>query len=189
MINLGSGAIHLSYEQGSGGTSLCLTIARKILKNKKKVIWLSKELPDGKRSSQILSGLTERELENISFIFIKNNLEESVKRINVLFEMMTLKDLIVIDDWCDKSGRASKIDIIALEKIVTNFNNTNIIVSSTSYQNIDSSTDKWESRGGNRIREIMTTIFLYRETEMNIKRILKEGEELKIIKLLESGFE
>ena len=35
----------------------------------------------------------------------------------------------------------------------------------------------------------MTTIFLYRETEMNIKRILKEGEELKIIKLLESGFE
>ena len=97
--------------------------------------------------------------------------------------------MIIIDDWCDKSGRASKIDIITLEKIVTNFNNTNIIVSSTSYQNIDSSTDKWESRGGNRIREIMTTIFLYRETEMNNKRILKEGEELKIIKLLESGFE
>jgi len=71
MINLEGGGVHLSYEHGSGGTSLCLTIARQILKNKKKVIWLSRYLPDGKRSSQILKGLTVEELEKISFIFIE----------------------------------------------------------------------------------------------------------------------
>ena len=189
MIKLEGEGVHLSYEHGSGGTSLCLTIARQILKNRKKVIWLSRYLPDGKRSSQILKGLTVEELEKISFIFIENNLEDSLKKINTLVKLMALEDLIVVDDWCQKTGRASKIDIIALENMLTIFNNTNIIVSSTSYQNVESTSSEWESRGGKRIKEIMRTVFLYRVSEMNNQRIIKEGDELKKIRLLENGFE
>ena len=52
-----------------------------------------------------------------------------------------------------------------------------------------SNTQEWKSRGGNEIKDILDTIFLYRISEMNNIRILRDGEETKRISLLQSGFE
>jgi len=189
MINLGDRNIHLSYEQGSGGTSLCLTIAKKNLKSGNKVIWLSKYLPDRERTALIFSELKSTELERITFIQIENDLEESSKILKYLSNNMYQEDIIIIDDWCAKEGRAKKRDIDALKNIVLNYKNTKIIVSSTSYSNVNSNTQEWKSRGGNEIKDILDTIFLYRISEMNNIRILKDGEETKRISLLQTGFE
>ncbi|MFL2957468.1 MAG: hypothetical protein ACJZ4Z_01590 [Candidatus Thalassarchaeaceae archaeon] len=189
MIELRGRNVHLSYEQGAGGTSLCLTIAKKYLKSGNKVIWLSKYLPDGERTAQIFNDLKSTELEKITFIEIEENLEESSKILKYLSINMGHKDIIIIDDWCDKEGRAMKIDIDALKNIVLNYKNTKIIASSTSYSNISSNTQEWESRGGKEVKDILDTIFLYRISEMNNIRILKDGGEIKRISLLQTGFE
>ena len=189
MFGLGSRNVHLSYEQGAGGTSLCLTIAKKHLKSGNKVIWLSKYLPDRERTAQIFSDLRKKELEKITFIEIEKNLEESSKILKYLSNNMKQEDIIIIDDWCAKEGRAKKRDIDALKNIVLNYKNAKIIVSSTSYSNVNSNTQEWKSRGGNEIKDILDTIFLYRISEMNNIRILRDGEETKRISLLQSGFE
>ena len=108
MINLTSRNVHLSYEQGAGGTSLCLTIAREHLKRGNKVIWLSKYLPDRERTAQIFSELKSTELERITFIQIENDLEESSKILKHFSSKIKYEDIIIIDDWCAKDGRAKK---------------------------------------------------------------------------------
>ena len=189
MVELGGRNVHISYEQGAGGTSLCLTIAKKHLKSGNKVIWLSKYLPDGERTAQIFSDLKKTELQKITFIEIEKNLEESSKFLKYLSKNMDQKDIIIIDDWCAKEGRAKKRDINALKNIVLNYENVKIIVSSTCYSNLNSNEQEWESRGGKEIKDILDTIFLYRISEMSNIRILKDGEETKTISLLQTGFE
>ena len=189
MIDLKGRNIHLSYEQGAGGTSLCLTIAKNYLKGGNKVIWLSKYLPDRERTAQILHELSSTELERIHFIQIKNSLEESSKILKYFSSNINDEDIIIIDDWCQKDGRAKKIDIEALKSIVLEYKNTKILASSASYTNVDSNMPIWESRGGKDIRDILDTVFLYRVSELNNDRILKDGEISKTISLLQTGFE
>ena len=189
MIDLRGRNVHLSYEQGSGGTSLCLTIAKRYLKNGNKVIWLSKYLPDRERTAQIFRELKSKELEKISFIEIENNLEDSSKILKYFSPNMSHEDIIIIDDWCNKDGRAKKKDIDALKNIVFDYNNVKILVSSASYSNVGSDAQRWGSKGGNELRDIMDTIFLYRVSEMDNVRILKDGEDSKRISLLQTGFE
>ncbi|MBK65012.1 MAG: hypothetical protein CMB47_05780 [Euryarchaeota archaeon] len=189
MIDLKDRNVHLSYEQGSGGTSLCLTIAKSYLKNGNKVIWLSKYLPDRERTAQIFSELKNKELEKISFIEIENNLEDSSKILKYLSLNMNDQDLIIIDDWCAKDGRADKKDIEALKNIIFDYDNIKILVSSASYSNVVSDAQRWGSKGGSKVRDILDTIFLYRISEMDNVRILKDGEDIKKISLIETGFE
>lgn len=189
MINLGDRNIHLSYEQGSGGTSLCLTIAKNYLKNGKKVIWLSKYLPDRERTAQIFWELKSKELEKITFIQIENNLEEASKVLNYFSLKIDYEDIIIIDDWCAKDGRAKKKDIEALKNIVLNYKNTKILASSASYSNVGNNMQIWGSKGGSEVNDILDTIFLYRISKMNNVRILKDGADSKRIMLLETGFE
>ena len=189
MIDLGDRNVHLSYEQGSGGTSLCLTIAKNYLKNGNKVIWLSKNLPDRERTAQILSELKRKELEKISFIEIENNLEDSSKILKYFSPNINIGDIIIIDDWCAKAGRAKKKDIEALKNIVLNYKDAKILASSASYSNLDSDAQRWRSKGGNEIRDILDTIFLYRISEMENVRIIKDGADSKRISLLQTGFQ
>ncbi len=189
MINLRDRNVHLSYEQGAGGTSLCLTIAKSYLKSGNKVIWLSKYLPDRERTAQIFSELKSTELEKITFIQIENNLEESSKILKYFSTNINYEDIIIIDDWCAKDGRAKKRDIEALKNIVLEYKNTKILASSASYSNVDSNMQRWRSRGGNEVKDILDTIFLYRISDMNDIRILEDGEASKRISLRQTGFE
>jgi len=189
MIDLEGGHIHLSYEQGSGGTSLFLTIAEEFLRKGKKIVWLSKNLPDKERTAQIFEKLENKELENITFIEIENDLEESSKILKYFTKRMMSEDIVFIDDWCSKDGRAAKKDINALESIVRDTEKTKIIASSTSYQNINNGKNIWESRGGRSIKDIFKTIFLYRKSEMNNIRIIEDGNSIREIALVGKGFE
>ena len=123
-----------------------------------------------------------KEVSEITLIEIEKNLEESSKILKYLSNNMDQEDIIIIDDWCAKEGRAKKRDIDALKNIVLNYKNAKIIVSSTSYSNVNSNTQEWKSRGGNEIKDILDTIFLY-------IRILKDGDKIKRISLLQTGFE
>tara|TARA_B110000495_G_C22917622_1_gene536048 strand:+ start:260 stop:835 length:576 start_codon:yes stop_codon:yes gene_type:complete len=189
MIDLENRHVHLSYEHGSGGTSFCLSIVKKVLKSGKRVIWLGRNIPDGERSSQILGLVSSDKLKKFMIMEIKENLMSSYAIIRNLLKGLNKGDLLVIDDWCAKEGRASKEDIKGLEEIIHNSEKCKIIISSTSYENLENKEKRWEERGGAKIRNELSTVFLYRDSEINNKRILKEQNKITIIRLLDSGFE
>jgi len=112
-----------------------------------------------------------------------------MKILKYFTKRMMSEDIIFIDDWCSKDGRAAKKDINALEGIVRDTEKPKIIASSTSYQNINNGKNIWESRGGRSIKDIFKTIFLYRKSEMNNIRIIEDGNGIREIALVGKGFE
>lgn len=187
MIDTVGRSFHLSYEQGSGGTSLCLTIAKKYLMRGNTVLWLSKTLPDSQRTAQILQGLNDGELENIIFIPVEINLEESSKSLKYFTKNMGYEDIIIVDDWCAKTGKANKNDVTALTKIISD-NKTNIIATSTCYSKVNGNINQWESRGGKKIKDYLDTVFLYRISDLSNVRLMKDREVEIKISLEEIGF-
>ena len=188
MLDLSRGPVHLSYEQGSGATTLALSVARDVLKSGNRVKWLSRVLPDGERTSQILWDLTESELEKFLAMEIKENLNESFKIIKYLIKGLDQTDIVIIDDWCSKTGRASKEDIEGIENIVSMAVNSKILICSTAYENMNGKQGQWKSRGGKRIDSITRKNFLTRSLHNN-SRILKDGNNEMFIKIIGTGVE
>ena len=115
MLELNRGPIHLSYEPSSGSTNLCLSIASVVLSSNNKVILLTKELPDGMLSSQILGDLTKNQIERLIILAFDEQLLEKSRAASVIISRLNTEDLLIINDWCPSSGRAPANDILALK--------------------------------------------------------------------------
>ena len=118
MLELNRGPIHLSYEPSSGSTNLCLSIASVVLSSNNKVILLTKELPDGMLSSQILGDLTKKQIERLIILAFDEQLLEKSRAMKVIISRLNAEDLLIISDWCPSSGRAPANDILALKEIL-----------------------------------------------------------------------
>ncbi len=188
MLNLDEGTVHLSYEQGAGSTTLLLTIVREILGSGNQVIWLGRDLPDGERSNHILGSLNEGQLKKLSIIKLEENIDLILKILKIIMRKMDKNDLLIIDDWCPKTGRASKNDLQNIIKILTLNNIIKSIITSTSYENMDKTDGRFKFRGGKKIFEITNVVYLYKNQKDN-SRILEENDNIKIIKLTKNGFE
>jgi hypothetical protein len=188
MLNLDKGTVHLSYEQGAGSTTLLLTIVREYLEAGNRVIWLGRDLPDGERSNHILGSLNGGQLQKFSIIKLEDDVDPLLRILKIIIKKMGKNDLLLIDDWCPKTGRASKIHLQNIKTILALNNNIKSIITSTSYENIDATNVKLKFRGGKKIFEITNLVHLYKNHENN-SRILKENDNIKIIKLTKNGFE
>ena len=188
MLNLDKGTVHLSYEQGAGSTTLLLTIVREFLETGNQVIWLGRNLPDGERAKHILESLKGEQLQKFSIIKLEENIDSILRILKIIIKKMGKNDLLLIDDWCPKTGRASKVDLQNIKKILTLNNNIKSIITSTSYENMDKNDGKLKFRGGKKIFEITNLVYLYKNQENN-SRILEDNENIKIIKLTKKGFE
>ena len=74
MLDLESGPVHLSVEEGIGGTSLCLSIAAKILQSNSRVIWLGRKTLNSERTRAIFTELDETQLERFFMMEFGDNL-------------------------------------------------------------------------------------------------------------------
>ncbi len=63
MLDLESGPVHLSVEEGIGGTSLCLSLAATVLQSNSRVVWLGRTSLNPERTKAILAELNENQLE------------------------------------------------------------------------------------------------------------------------------
>ena len=188
MLNLDKGTVHLSYEQGAGATTLLLTIVRQVLESGNRVIWLGRDLPDGERSNHILGSLNGEQLQKFFIIQLEEDIDSVFRILKIIINKMGKNDLLLIDDWCPKTGRASKVDLQNIKSILTLNNDIKSIITSTSYENLNSSDGKLKFRGGKNISEITNLVYLYKNQETNA-RILEENDNIKIIKLTKNGFE
>ena len=73
MLDLESGPVHLSVEEGIGGTSLCLSLTATVLESNSRVVWLGRSPLNSERAQAILAELNETQLERLFILEFGNN--------------------------------------------------------------------------------------------------------------------
>lgn len=97
--------IHLAVEGSTGGTTLGLHLAADTIEQGDRVLWASPEMPDGVRFGQLFEHLS---LADSSRFHAMNLVGSLTQAVGVLLETSTALPsvrLIVLDDWCEPSGR------------------------------------------------------------------------------------
>ena len=186
MLDLDSGPVHVSVEEGIGGTSLCLSLAVDVLQSNSRVIWLGRNSLDPKRTQEILKGLDESQLERFFVLQFGSNLLTRVKALKPLIDRLDDTDLIVVDDWSPSSGRAPAADLQAMRNLLSITKNTRLILTSKAYESPSANEEKWKSRGSQ--LSGFRQVWLLRDEGIRNYRKLIDGEQQTRLVLSESGF-
>ena len=186
MLDLESGPVHLSVEEGIGGTSLCLSIAAKILQSNSRVIWLGRKTLNSERTRAIFTELDETQLERFFMMEFGDNLLHQATALKSLINRLTETDLVVIDDWCPSSGRAPANDLEAARSLISSAEHTRLILTSKAYESPSGDGDKWKSRGA-QLSGVRQVWLLRHEGFRNYRRIIDGDIQTRLL-LKESGF-
>lgn len=187
MLDLDEGAVHLSCEPGAGATTLCLSLAAAVLERGNRVIWLSREIPDPQRSAHILGGLSEEALGRMVIIDYKEDLMTASAALRTIIRGLREKDFLVVEDWCERHGRATNVNLESMRSILADARLCHVIFTSASYDDA-SGKELRRSKGGGGFEDLARTVFLYRDSGSMGHRILDDGGIRSRILITEDGF-
>ena len=192
MIELGCGPVHLSYGPGAGATTLCLSISSTILECGNRVLWIATEIPDPERSSHILGHLGEGQLMRLTIFERKDSLETSITATRSIVERLDKEDLLVIDDWCERHGRASSDDVAAILRLIQSRPRCRMIITSALVSKPISGSMAVDftanPRGGKKVNDLLRVVFLYDDAENLGYRNLFDSGKISRVLLTDSGF-
>jgi hypothetical protein len=192
VIDLSRGPVHISAGPGANSNSMCLTIVSRTLRNKGKVIWMTRELPHNDKLLDILGHHSENEMNRMMTIVFGNNISEKVEPIKKIISSFKENDLLIVEEWCESYGRTKKSDGLIMKNLAELNKNMRIIITSNSYE--DASGEKrglngWMVRGEKSLGNIFRTVWLTKIENQYQKVIVTDGDEQIIVHLTKKGFE
>ena len=190
MIDFEGRAIHVSASPGAGKTTLCLGIASDIILNGGRVIWACRNIPDADRFREILYKIDHSGLGRISILNFSSSLAGELDIIIKKAEDFGRRDIVIVDDWCESHGRAKKRDVSAAKELSMLIQRTNIIITSSSYEDASGSSDNvWLTRGGSSIKDSYVTVLLLKHhIKQGLRSISWEDNE-KLARMTSKGLE
>lgn len=111
-------AIHLGVEGSIGGTSLALHLAGDSIKDGGRVIWACKEMPNASRFAQLFAHLSLTQSSRFHAMNLTVNLERDIDSILRAMKSLPSVSMIILDDWCDSSGRIGKDELAQMERLI-----------------------------------------------------------------------
>jgi hypothetical protein len=191
MIDMSMGPVHISSGPGSDSRSMSLTILLSALEKGNNVIWMTRNLPDQRKIIDILGHLDELTLSRMIVIEFGEDLQSRLKEIYVLLSKFKKDDLLIIESWCENYGRAKAEEISLMKKLVENYGDKKIIITSESYEDA-SGKDRgllgFMSRGGKTIEESFRTVWLTKIDNQYQKVLLKDGEKEFLVEATRKGY-
>jgi len=187
VLDLDNGAVHLSCEQGAGATTLCLSLTAAVLERGNRVIWLSRGIPDPRRSAHILGNLSEEVLRRLAIIDHRKDLATASAALRTIIKGMGKSDLLVVEDWCERHGRVTIGELECMKSILEDVQPCDVIFTSASYDDV-SGEQLRRSRGGGAFDGLARTVFLYRDSDSMGHRILDDSGIRSRILMTEGGF-
>ena len=191
MIDLGFEPTHISVEPGSKSDSIVLTIILEALKDGGKVIWMTRELPDQRRIIDILGNLNDTKLANLIVLEFKENLSGKLEEIKSILDSINNEDLLIIENWCEKYGRAKSKEIVLMKELEQYFNKFRILITSYSYEDasgMNKDNQKFISRGGRIIQDLFRIIWITKIDGLNQKILIRDGENEFIAESTKTGY-
>ena len=138
MIDMSMGPVHISSGPGSDSRSMSLTILLSVLEKENNVIWMTRNLPDQRKIIDILGHLDDLTLSRMIVIEFGEDLQSKLNEINILLSKFKKNDLLIIESWCENYGRAKAEEISLMKKLVENYGDKKIIITSESYEDASS---------------------------------------------------
>ena len=178
------GGVHLAVEGGCGGTTVGLQMARKVLKQQKHVVWICQEMPDGDRFGQLFEDVSPAAVSRMHLIAVGEQTEQGVQSACALLRALNNIELVVVDDWTEKTGRAKSSvqnSMLNLFKETTS-RNVSLLAISSAYE--DANGAGWRSRK----LELDQTWFLHRSSLDPMRRELHTPEQTHHLVLGDAGF-
>ena len=173
--------MHISASPGAGKTTLCLGVVSDTVLNGGRVIWACRKMPDPERFRDILYEIDEQGLMSISILNFSTDFAGNLDNILTRAEDFGRDDVVIVDDWCESHGRARKDDVDAAKKLSSIAHNTNLIITSSSYEDASGFSESgWLTRGGAQIESSYATFLLLKHPKKDGVRIIS-GEGIVIL--------
>ena len=122
--DLSGRSIHCAVEGACGGTSLGLHLAANAISDGGRVLWASPDMPDATRFSQLFAHLSLVESSRFHAMNLVGNMELATNAILDAMNGLPSVSLIVLDDWCSRSGRVAKDSIEQMLRLHSSKNET-----------------------------------------------------------------
>jgi hypothetical protein len=183
-------AIHLAIEGSVGGTSLALHLAANAIEEDGRVIWASKEMPNAGRFSQLFSHLSLIQSSRFHAMNLSGKMELAVPLIVQAMNSLPSVSMIILDDWCNSSGRISKDELTQVAKLLKQKKDevTLLLVSKGGIDVTGNSGDSIVVKSANVMQKSGFTIATLTREKDGPLRTLKIGGNISKIKLEQSGF-
>ena len=103
-----SNRIHLAVEGSVGGTTVGLHMSADVIENGGRVLWVGLDMPNPDRFPQLFSHLSPVSSARFHALMIAGALDKAIETVISAANTLPSVELIVLDDWCDSSGKITK---------------------------------------------------------------------------------
>lgn len=191
MIDMSMGPVHISAGPSSNPSSMSLSIILEVLEKGNRVIWMARNIPDQRKIADILGHLKESILKRMIVIEFRENLSEKFEDIKGILSNLKKNDLLIIEDWCEKFGRAKSKDINLMERLAESFDNFRIIITSESYEDASGENKGFQGfmfRGGKTIEDSFRTVWISKINNQYQKILILDGENELVAESTRNGY-
>jgi len=187
-----SGAVHLAVEAGCGGTTFALQATRNGLKENGHVVWVSPEMPDSGRFSQLFAKVNPIGVSRLHLAASGDNIGKGIASARSLLDLLDNLTLVVVDDWCAPEGRPTTEVVDAMCGIISHAleKEVSIIAVSAAYEDASGESD-WKARGQTALEGAgADTWFLLKCSSGGLSRreLRKQSDEVVDLMLGDEGF-
>ena len=187
-LDLVGKSIHLSVDGGSGGTTLGLHFSVDEIQGGGRVLWASPHMPNATRFSQLFTSLNIVEASRFHAMNLIGNMERCVDAIVEAEQNLPSVGLVVLDDWCEPTGRIPSRNLKAVIDLTKRIDDsTTLLLISKAGSVVDSNDVTFRPRSESNLKDGGFDIWTLSETENKSKTLFYDGKEI-IGKIDDSGF-
>jgi hypothetical protein len=176
-------SIHLAVQESCGGTTIGLQMARQSIEKGGRVLWASPELPDGTRFSQIFDGIDPVSSSRFHAMNLVGNFDQALESLISAAKMLPSVDLVILDDYCPKSGKIPNDIIKGVNKLIEVSKWTTLLISKGG-ESMDES--PLNARASNEINA--DSIWLLTRKKTDNRRLLQMDQDSLELVLTEDGY-
>jgi hypothetical protein len=177
-------SIHLAVEGSCGGTTIGLQLARQVIENGGRVVWVAPEFPDGLRFSQIFDEVPLVSSSRFHAMNLVGALDIAFRELKKAASALPGVKLVVLDDYSPDSGRMPKDVIEGVNTLIADVTWATLMISKGGESMDDT---PLRARGAKDLQA--DTIWLLTRPGSDSKRVIHLGEEAFNLRLTEAGFE
>ena len=182
--------IHLAVEGSCGGTSFGLHMAADVIGSGQRVLWSSKALPNAERFAQLFAHLSLTESSRFHAMNFGGRFDRAVDAIIEAANALPSVGLIVLDDWCDNTGRIPNTQVEQVKRLGALVDNgvTLLLISKGSVDASGKSDEAIRPRALDAMSEAGYEAWTLSRPSDGAKRRLTSGQETLGLVIEDSGF-
>ncbi|MFQ3317260.1 MAG: hypothetical protein ACI8T6_000687 [Candidatus Poseidoniaceae archaeon] len=190
LFEVGGENIHLAVEGSIGGTTLGLHIATDVIQRGGRVLWASPSMPNNVRFGQLFSHLPLAHSSRYHAMNLVGDFSQAMDILIATSNSLPSVELVVLDDWCEHSGRIPSEQIAAVQRLAEQIDDKIclLLTSKGSMNASGNSNSAIVARGEKAMLKSGFEIWRLERPKDGPHRTLVRSEESTELRLEETGF-